>query len=160
MLGPVAFSAGVFQSVEVPLDLLRRAPEVEIILIETGDLLQLLDIEQGEPTVRQPNELVPPEPLQDAVDVHGGQAQGVGEFELGQRQPDRVILAQSDRPLPPHQLAQQISDAPACAPPPKRDDALAVDRLLLQRAPPQRVVTSGLRARVMSAIMPAPSARM
>jgi hypothetical protein len=54
-----------------------------------------------------------------------------------------VILGQPNRLLPPHQLAQQIGDAPACAAPSKRDDALAVDRLLLQRAPPQRGANSG-----------------
>jgi hypothetical protein len=67
---------------------------VEIVLIETGDLLQPLDIEQGEPMVRQCNKIVAPKPLQDTVHVHGGQAEHVGEFDLRQRQPDRMILGE------------------------------------------------------------------
>ena len=63
--------------------------------------------------MRQRDEIVPPEALQDAVDVHGGQAERVGDFGLRQRQPDRVILGQPNRPLPPHQLAHQIGDTPA-----------------------------------------------
>jgi hypothetical protein len=85
MLGAVGSSVVLFQSVAVPLDLLRRATKVEIVLIESGDLLQPLDIEQGEPTARQRNEVVLPEPLHDAVDVHGGQAERVGEFHQRRR---------------------------------------------------------------------------
>jgi hypothetical protein len=48
MLRPVGSSVVLFQSVEVPLDLLRRATHGERVLIESGDLLQPLDIEQGE----------------------------------------------------------------------------------------------------------------
>jgi hypothetical protein len=88
--------------------------------------------------LRQRDEVVPPKTLQNAVDVHGGQAELIGELELRERQPDRVILGQPNRLLPPHQLAEQIGDAPVRAAPSKRDDALAVDRLLLQRAPPER----------------------
>ena len=40
MLRPVGSSVVLFQSVEVPLDLLRRATKVEIVLIESDDLLQ------------------------------------------------------------------------------------------------------------------------
>jgi hypothetical protein len=102
----------VFAPIDVAADFRRRAVEVEIVLIECGDRLQPLDIEQREPTVRECNKGRAAEPLEDAVDLHGGNAEGVGEFGLRQRKPDRMILAQSNRPLPPYQLAHQISDAP------------------------------------------------
>jgi hypothetical protein len=85
MLASVGSSVALFQPVEVPLDLLRRAAEVKIVLIESGGLPQPLDIEPGEPTARQRNEVVLPEPLHDAVDVHGGQAERVGEFHQRRR---------------------------------------------------------------------------
>jgi hypothetical protein len=47
------FSAFAREHVEIPADFRRRAAEVEIVLIESGDLLQPLDIEQGQPTARQ-----------------------------------------------------------------------------------------------------------
>src|SRR5436305_12784532 len=99
---------------------------MELVLIETSDLLQPPDIEQSEPMMPQRDEVVSPEALQAAVDVHGGQAERVGEFDLGQRQLDRVILGQPNRPLPPDQFAQQIGHAPARAAPSGRVDALAV----------------------------------
>src|ERR1700704_7156316 len=98
---------------------------MEIVLIESGDLLQPVDIEQCELLARRRDEVVPPESLQDAVDVDRGQAERVGEFDLRQRQPDRVILAQPNRPLPPHQLAYQIGDAPASPLPSAGADAFA-----------------------------------
>ncbi len=79
------FSAVAFERVNTAADFRRRAAEVEIVLIESGDLLQPLDIEQSEPMARQRDEVVPPEPLQDAVEVDGGQAERVGEFDLRQR---------------------------------------------------------------------------
>lgn len=62
--------------------------------------------------MRQSDEAALSELPQRAVDVYGRLAERVGEFNLGQRQPDHMILA-PNRPLPPHQLAQQIVDASA-----------------------------------------------
>src|ERR1700759_646783 len=132
----VALSGFAFAYIDIPAGYRRRAAEGEIGLIETGDLLQLLGIDQGEPTVRQCNEVVPAHPLQDAVDVPGCQPECVGELDLRQRQPDRMILGQANGLLPPHQLAHPMGDACRRVPASERDDALAVDRLLLQRIPP------------------------
>ena len=74
--------AVAFEHIDIPADFRRCAAEVEIVLIETGDRLQPLDIQQSESMVRQRDEIVPPEPLQDPIDVHGGQAERVGEFDL------------------------------------------------------------------------------
>ena len=60
----------MFERVDIAADFCGCAAEVEIVLIECRDLLQPLEIEQGEPIVRQRNKVVPPEPLQDAIDVH------------------------------------------------------------------------------------------
>lgn len=92
----------MFERVDIAADFCGCAAEVEIVLIECRDLLQPLELEQGEPIVRQRNKVVPPEPLQDAIDVHRRQAERVGEFGLRQRQPDRVILGQPNRLLPAH----------------------------------------------------------
>jgi hypothetical protein len=86
-----------------------------LLPIKSGDLLQLVHIEQSESMTRPSDEVVPPETLQDAVDVHGGQAERVGEFDLRQRQPDRVILGQPNRPLP-HQLAYSLGSVHKVAP--------------------------------------------
>ena len=133
---PPMVYAFAFEYVDVAADFPGRAAKQEIVLIKFGDLLEPLDIAQSQSMVGQRNQLVPPHLLQDAVDMHRGQAKRVGEFGLCQRQLDRIILTQPNRPQPPHQLAEQIGDAPACAPPSESDDAFAVDRLLLQRAPP------------------------
>ena len=47
----VALSGFAFAYIDIPAGFPRRAAEVEIVLIETGDLLQPLGIDQGEPTV-------------------------------------------------------------------------------------------------------------
>src|SRR4030081_2983737 len=117
--------AFAFEYVDVAADFPGRAANQEIVLIESGDLLEPLDIAQSQSTVGQRNQLVPPHLLQDAVDMHGGQAKRVGEVGLCQRQRDRITLPQPTRPKPPQQLAEQISDAPACAPPSESDDAFA-----------------------------------
>src|ERR1700744_4400999 len=77
----VALSALVFAlaHVDIAAGFCRRAAEVKIVLIETGDLLKPLDIEQGEPMVRECYKIVAPKPLQGAVHVHGGQTEHVGE---------------------------------------------------------------------------------
>jgi hypothetical protein len=92
------FPAVAFERIDIAANFRRRDAAVEIVLIESGDLLQPLDIEQSEPMTRQTDEVVPPEPRQDAVEVDGGQAERVGEFDLRQRQLDRVILGQPNRP--------------------------------------------------------------
>ena len=71
---------------------------MQIIPIESGDLLEPLDIAQCQTMVGQRNQLVPPHLLQDAVYMHGGQAKRVGEFGLCQRQLDRIIRTQPNRP--------------------------------------------------------------
>jgi hypothetical protein len=76
----VDFSAVAFERVDIAADFRRRAAEMEIVLIESGDLLQPVDIEQCEPVARQRDEVVPPASLQDAVDVDGGQAERVGGY--------------------------------------------------------------------------------
>ena len=44
-----------FARIDIAANFNRRAPEVKIVLIETGNLLQPLDVEQGEPPARQRN---------------------------------------------------------------------------------------------------------
>src|SRR5258708_7026289 len=78
---------------EVARHFRRRAAQLKIILIELRDALQPLDIAQRELPLLQRDERVGAELLQDAVDMDGGQAERVGELDLGQRQADGVGIA-------------------------------------------------------------------
>jgi hypothetical protein len=51
----VHFAAVAFEPVDIAAGFRRRALELEIVLIETGDRLQPLDIEQSESTTVPPS---------------------------------------------------------------------------------------------------------
>src|SRR5947209_4779963 len=104
--------AAAFQAIEIPQDLRWRAVELEIILREAGNCLQPFEIVQGEPPVFERNQFVAPESLEDAVRVHRGQTEHVGQIRLRKGQPDCVILGDADRLLPPNELAQHIATRP------------------------------------------------
>src|SRR6267378_5019572 len=59
----VAFSAVAFERIDIAADFRRRAAEQQIVLIESGDLLQPLDMAQGQPMARQRDKVVPAESL-------------------------------------------------------------------------------------------------
>jgi hypothetical protein len=92
---------------------------------------------QGEPPVFERDQFVAPHSLEDAVRVHRGQTEHVGQIRLRKGQPDHVIQRHADRPLPPDELAQDIGHTPARGAPSERDNALPQHGVLLHRAPPQ-----------------------
>ena len=100
----VGTRAVAFQAIEIPQDFGWRAVELEIILREAGNCLQPFEIVQGEPLVRERDQPVAPESLEDAVGVHRGQTEHVGQIRLRERHADRMILGDADRPLPPNEL--------------------------------------------------------
>jgi hypothetical protein len=75
--------AAAFQAIEIPQDLRWRAVELEIILREAGNCLQPVEVVQGEPPVFERNQFVAPESLENAVGVHRGQTEHVGQIRLG-----------------------------------------------------------------------------
>src|SRR5579875_1925160 len=60
----------------------RRAPEMQVIRRQLGDRLQPPEVAQDQAPMVESDQSVPPKSLQDAVDVHGGQAQRVGQIGL------------------------------------------------------------------------------
>jgi hypothetical protein len=84
----------------------------------------------------QGDQLVSSETLRDPVDVHGSEAQRVGQVGLGQGQPDRMVFSHADHPLAQDEFAQEIGDTTGRAPPPEGDNALPEHRLLLHYTPP------------------------
>ena len=97
-----------FYAVEVALEILRRAREVEVVLVESGDVLKVIHGEQGKPAVLQGDELAAAELLEHAVDVHRGQAERVGELDLRQRQPDRVVFGRAPMAMCRHTSSHRI----------------------------------------------------
>src|SRR5207248_9247554 len=57
---PPTVYAFAFEHVDVAADFVGRAAKQEIVLIESGDLLEPLDIAQCQSMVGQRNQLVPP----------------------------------------------------------------------------------------------------
>src|SRR4030088_2857035 len=96
-------------------DIRRRTVELEIVWRETSNGLEPASIAQGQPSMLQGEQLVSSETLQDSVDVHGSEAQRVGQVGLGQAEPDRVVFGHADRPLAKDEFAQGIGDTTACA---------------------------------------------
>src|SRR5207253_7807491 len=109
---------------------------LEIVRGELRNRLQPLGAVQYKPPLPEGDQLFAPECLQDAVDVHRGQAQRISQLALRQWQLDSVALNHADRPQSPGEFAQEIGDAPACAAASKGDNSLAQHRILLPRAPP------------------------
>src|SRR5579875_2641338 len=80
--------------------------------LQLGDRLQPLEVAQDEAPMVESDQSVPPKSLQDAVDVHGGQAQRIGQIGLRERQANPIVLAQADRLHAPYDLAQEIGRRP------------------------------------------------
>src|SRR4051794_11978300 len=82
---PAVYRFSPFQSVEVAPGLRGNATEMQVILRQSGQVLQRTDIEQPELTLYERDQTFTAKRLQDTIHVHRRQSQCIGDIELGQR---------------------------------------------------------------------------
>src|ERR1700728_1786049 len=84
---------------------------MQIVRVEECQLLQSLQVLDGQPAVVQSDELLSPQFLQGSIDVHGRQSQSFGQFDLSQRQRAGQALVEADGAETIQQLTKKMRRA-------------------------------------------------
>ena len=112
--------------------------QVQIARREQREVLQRLEVADGQRPFAQHNEIAGAQLLDGAVDVHDRTAGRIGQIHLGDRKAAALAaFQQSDRPQPLEDFAEQMGDPLQGDPPSQIDRPFPLDRHAYQRLDPE-----------------------